>query len=218
MIIKRFIFIVLFYQAGVLFSQSSEGKVTYEYLILDSRDSIVSNLSDSLGFVYTHIFKDGYFRTTIGDPSNQREIILNSEGYYITHTTSSERSYSFQPINFNLFSNDTLLNYADTNSIVTIKLDELKVIKGYECKKAILKLGGSDDFPLIIWYTDEIKGNNLIFGVGSAYANLNGLILETCFEHPNGKTTIRAKTIELSTINIETFQPNLTDYTRLNPN
>lgn len=79
-----------------------------------------------------------------------------------------------------------------TTNKVAVKLvdGELKIIAGYNCKKAILSTPGEKD--MIVWYTDKVKSN------GSWYfkmSEINGFPLE--FSMKTGEMSVRMSAKEV---------------------
>lgn len=78
-----------------------------------------------------------------------------------------------------------------TNKVTVRTIDgELKIIAGYNCKKAILSTPGEKD--MIVWYTDKVKSN------GSWYfkmSEINGFPLE--FSMKTGDMSVRMSAKEV---------------------
>ena len=62
-------------------------------------------------------------------------------------------------------------------------VDETKEIAGYKCKKAIVSFPDTSKSTFEIYYTDEIKIDDLY--LGSPYKNINGVLIEFQMELNN---------------------------------
>jgi len=112
------------------------------------------------------------------------------------------------------------MNFTDSSSVRYYITTDVKAILGYYCKKAyVFSLssegnGGQPDTVglMTVWFTDQLKGNNLIPGASVTNVNLNGLILEYEIPTLTGLNIVTANSILLNPIADDEFVPNLTGF------
>ncbi len=199
----------------IAFTQVTEGEISFNVISLDTVNNVTLNLSDTVQ--YTYSFKVNNIKMFYGTDSVNSTVIVNSDGRYALNVSSGFKSYVFDtlPIGFKL---DTLMNFTDSTSFKFYFTNEHKSILGYYSTKAYMTSiadDGSEGQTIVIWFTDQIQGNQLIPASTSNNLNVNGVILEYYIPTLTGINIVTPRSIRANSISDSIFHPDLTTYINL---
>lgn len=206
---------------GVFFQSSksqviNEGVVRFTTTTIDTINNITTELPDTI--YYKYFFKGKNSKMQYGTDSINNSFIVTSNSKYSLNVVYSNKRYSYDSLQM---STDSLMNFWDTSSVKYSITTEHKTIRGYYCTKGYFFYVSSGDSVhnagdttsmMAFWFTDRIKGNNLIPGAGETSINLNGLILGYEILIPNGVQIVSPLSVSTEAIDDSVFFPNLAGY------
>ncbi|WP_107039022.1 hypothetical protein [Brumimicrobium mesophilum] len=137
------------------FSQATKGKLSYDVFVTSDDAAAAGMLSQTEGSLMELTFMDGKVRTDlfIGQIMTKTAITLQDADTALILIDAMFGRIAMK-VTENDMDEEDRLAYENREVELT---NETKEIMGYECKKAIVTVGGSDE--TIIWYSEEIVPN-----------------------------------------------------------
>lgn len=208
---KTFI-ILLFtvFSVGISYTQISEGTVEFVVIHIDTTDN--DTIQDSTLVLHSFKGENSFTKFENGSYSDTR-ISTTAETIFLENSENGNFCLR-RPGNVN---SDQILNQVqDPVLFETQVLPDHKTIAGFTCKRAsitFLSDGEQATGSTYIWYTDQVKGNDIIFGVGTETLHINGLILEYELHNEYGITIRTASNVNIGNVSDAIFAPDLNGYT-----